>query len=705
MKIAPGQRQQLDFLRETLEGLEETVDRKSRQGFRDLKARLDGWAARVAVIGQVKAGKSTFLNAFLGQHDFLPSDVNPWTSVVTNIRVNMPEDPVSGARFEFFSEEDWDEIIAGTSRIRKLTEQMLPGFDTELLKKQSEEMRDRAQRRLGKHYPALLGSEHSYDFLTNDLLKRYVCAGPGSDDGLERDSLGRYAAVTKVANAFMRLPEFAVPTIITDTPGVNDPFLVRDEFTCRSLDKSDVFIVVLSAHQPLTEVDIALIRILAKQDNKDCLIFVNRIDELDDYSAEVPRVIEDVTKRLTAAIPDIAFKILAGSAFLADLALRDDADAREMRDAADNAELHAFLQATHGEVPDDQIDRLLLGSGLAQVKETLSGVIDTGIGCSQLGQLLEDVRAELNGIQFVTRRERDSLQVQIEKVGGNPEGAIAELEREIAEIRAMQDQLEGFSETAETEIDSVVGKAWAALEAGLMREVETYVAGQRPQFEAALTGGERGGTLHVELTPLQLRLETAVKASFARSREGTDAALSTCIEACRAAIGARFDDPTGSITLDELPHDGFSSTLTLAKRSLQMEMIADRGWAFWRRPKVNVAKSVDALRQIAVEEMRPSIEKLLAAFNEAQVERASAGTARIRVMLRMLETSVGERTQRLRRDKTELERVASDPQAQLHMTQRLQSQMEVLERRLLNLAVTDSALAKPEPGTAQAAAA
>lgn len=701
MKIAPGQRKQLDFLRGTLESLENTVDRSSRQGFRDLRGRLDGWAARVAVIGQVKAGKSSFLNAFLNQHDFLPSDINPWTSVVTNIRVNLPNDPVSGAKFEFFSEADWYEIVSGTSRIRKLTEQLLPGFDTQLLRKQSEEMRERAQQGLGQHYHALLGGEHSYDFLTADLLKRYVCAGPGSDEGPDRQPLGRYAAVTKVANAYMRMPEFRVPAIVTDTPGVNDPFLVRDEFTCRSLDKSDVFIVVLSAHQPLTEVDIALIRILSRQDDKDCIVFVNRIDELDDYGTEVPRVVEDVTSRLTEAIPDIEFTILAGSAFLADLALRDDAEAKALREAADDDELRWYLEATYGEVPEDRLDRLFLASGLTDVKATLSEVIDHGIGCRQLGQLLEDIRAEVNGVQFVTRRERDSLKVQIEKLGGkDTEGAVEKLEREIAAIRDIQRALDRNVEAAQGHIENVVTRAWSALEGRLIEAVEGFVREQRRVFEEGLFRNEVTGTasasLQIDLAPLALRLEKEVEAGFEKSRAGTDAALSNCIHACRQTILTRFDDPTGSISLDELPFDSFASTLTLSKRSLQMEMIADRGWAFWRRPALSVEKSVDALRVIAVEELRPAIEKLLAAFNEAQVERASAGTARIQVMQRMIETSLTERTQRHRRDKAELERIAGDPDAQMQMAQRLHSQMEVLERRLINLAVADSALSKTE---------
>lgn len=701
MNIAPNQRQELDALRVTLDSLEDTVDRKMRQTFRDLRERLDQWSAKVAVIGQVKAGKSTFLNAFLQQHDFLPADVNPWTSVVTNIRVNMPNDPVSGARFEFFDETDWQEIVQGGSKIRKLTEQLLPGFDTELLRKQSEEMRDRAQKRLGKHYHALLGSHHDYDFLTSDLLKRYVCAGPGSDEGLERESLGRYAALTKVANVYMRLPEFQVPTIITDTPGVNDPFLVRDEFTCRSLDKSDVFVVVLSAHQPLTDVDIALIRILAKQDSKDCLIFVNRIDELDDYSTEVPRVVEDVSRRLKDAIPDIEFDIVSGSAYLADLALRDDDEAQAAREAVDTEELADYIKSRHGYVPEDQDERLLLASGLDDVKSALSTVIDNGVGTRQLGQLLGDIQAEINGTLFVTRRERDSIQSQVESISSDvAEAAAIELEAEIGRFREIQTRMEEQVEIANTQVEKVVSKSWSGLEKKLVSCIETFVDGQRSFFQDRLfTASARGTTtksLEIDTSPLQFALEREVRESFEKSRAGTDVALNNCMHACRQAIRDRFDDPTENISLDDLPFPEFTSTLTLSKRSLRVGLIADRGWAFWRKPSVNIDKCIDALRSIAAEELRPSVEKLLAAYNEAQVERASAGMSRIHVMQRMIDVTISEHSHRLKQDKAELEKLARDPALQSSMSHRLQSKLEVLERRLLNLSAIDGTLSRSD---------
>lgn len=705
MKIAPNLKAELDFLHSSLDDFEKVVDRKGRQTVRDLRAKLDGWAARVAVIGQVKSGKSTFLNAFLHQDDFLPSDVNPWTSVVTNIRINVPNDPVSGAKFEFFDESDWQEIIDGGSRIRKLTEQLLPGFDIEVLRAQSREMKNRAQRRLGKHYQSLLGTSHEYDFLTPDLLKRYVCAGPGADEGLEQEALGRYASLTKVADAYMQLPDFQVPTIVTDTPGVNDPFLVRDEFTCRSLDKSDVFLVALSAHQPLTDVDIALIRILAKQDAKDVLIFVNRIDELDDYNVEVPRVMVDVERRLRLAIPEIEFRMVAGSAYMANLAMRFDDEAKDLRDALDTPELSSYIQNKYGYIPQDQADRLLLGSGLNDVKQALSDVIDNGVGKGQLAQILSDIRAELSAAQFVTKKECDSVHDQVECVSSDvAEEAAESLNRDLEKLDEVHTALASHLETAGNQVESLISKSWSKLESKLVGEIEKFVDSQHQALSDRLfrenISGASGKSLEIELAPLQQIIDTEVSEGFAKSRASTDVVLDNCLHACRQLISDNFEEISENIGLENLPYDEFSSTLMLAKKTMNVALITDRGWKFWSKKTLNVEKTMSAIRIIAADELRPPVEKILSAYNEAQIERATAGLDRVRVFLRMVQVTLDEQTHRMKRDKIALEKLARDPEARNAMSHALQSKLEVLQRRLINLSALDSALQRPKLSSA-----
>ncbi|KMK66433.1 dynamin family protein [Puniceibacterium sp. IMCC21224] len=699
MQIATLQRKEIDFLRETLGDLEGVAGRAAREPFTVLSERLDNWAARVAVIGQVKAGKSTFLNAFLGQHNFLPSDVNPWTSVVTNIRINLTNDPKTGASFEFFDENSWDEIINGGSEVRKLTEQLLPGFDADLLRKQTEEMKERAQKRLGKYYHTLLGTSHDYDFLTPDLLQRYVCAGPSSEQEGERDALGRYAAITKVANLYFRRPEFAVPTIITDTPGVNDPFLVRDEFTCRSLDKSDVFIVVLSAHQALTEVDIALMRILAQQETKDVVIFINRIDELDDYDLDIQRVTKDVASRLKEAIPNVEFTIHAGSAYLADLALRDDEEAAEIRNELDDDRLANYVRSITGSLPTDQRERFFAAAGLEDVRRTMSNLIDHGVGSQQIGQIVEDVRSEIGGLLFVSKRERDSIQMQVEKLNIDRwEDSLKVIEAELGTLSGIQVGIDENYESSNAQIDKIVSKSWASLEASLNESIGVFIDEQRDRIKERVfrnsVASAASNTLNIDLLPLREHLEADIKKNFDKARAGIDVVLSNFMSVSLNAVSDKFEIDTDGITLQNLPNDTFVSTLTLSKKKLDLVLIANKSWAFWRRKNIDVEKSLDALRIIAAAELRPAIQKILAAFSEACVERAVAGQTRLQVIPRMVDSTVEDCKQRLRTDRAQVQRLAADPDALNRLAHRLQSQLEILDRRIQHVSVCDSHLAK-----------
>lgn len=697
MEIGPLQKQELDLLDEVLKSLTNGAGRENRENIQVLRDQLSEWAARVAVIGQVKAGKSTFLNAFLHETDFLPSDVNPWTSVVTNIRINIKNDPRVGARFDFFSEADWDEIINGTSEVRELTEKMLPGFDTELLRRQADEMRERAQRRLGENYHKLLGQSHEFDFLNSDLMQRYVCAG--QDNGPEGDTQGQYALITKVANAYMRRPEFKVPVILTDTPGVNDPFLVRDEFTCRSLDNSDVFVVVLSAHQPLTNVDIALIRLLAKQDAKEVIIFVNRIDELDDYASEVPHVINDVSHRLRKAVPEIEFTIVAGSAYMAAMAKRNDSEAAEARENLDTPELHDYLESTLGHVPDDQLERLLIGSGLDEMKRILSMVIDNGVGSHKLAKLFEDTRAEVSAMTFTAKRERESVQLQMERLGSeNAEGALQNLEDEIAGLTTMQEGLDRLVDAGDTGLEQVLEKSWIDLEQGLNHCISNFLDQQREVLEEQVLRqnlqGKTKKDLRIDLTELHNNFDRQIASHYDTARANIDVTLNDSLSQCLDLVSHRFATLPEGLTLDDLPNYEFASTLAFSKRELWVTPVNDKNWMFWRRKKINANKSFEAFRTIAAAELRPVVAKIINAFNEAQVDRAATGSERIRVLLRMVENASNERARRLRRDRRQMEQTVNDASQSRVVADRLHSQLEVLERRVQTLAAAEAALAR-----------
>ena len=98
------------------------------------------------------------------------------------------------------------------------------------------------------------------------------------------------------------------------------------------------------------------------------------------------------------------------------------------------------------------------------------------------------------------------------------------------------------------------------------------------------------------------------------------------------------------------------------------------------------------MRILAIAELRPAIEKLLNAYSEAQAERASAGMERISVMQRMLDKTLNERSRRMKNDQRLLREVAEDEEKRAQVIGRLQSQLEILDRRLRDLAAFDGSL-------------
>ncbi len=71
-----------------------------------LAAQEEGRNLRIAIVGQMKAGKSSFLNALLFPVDVLPKAATPMTAALT--RISYAEKPY--AEIEFYSVDDWNGI-------------------------------------------------------------------------------------------------------------------------------------------------------------------------------------------------------------------------------------------------------------------------------------------------------------------------------------------------------------------------------------------------------------------------------------------------------------------------------------------------------------------------------------------------------------------------------------------------------------------
>ncbi len=283
--------------------------------FGDLGGVVQNLSCKIAIIGQIKAGKSSFINALIRRPEFLPTHVNPWTTAVTNIHFGRADAPENvGARFKFFELDEWDQLANGGGRLRELTERLVPGFEPELLWQHLDAMRRRARHRLGDGLEGLLGKSHDFSTPSRELLEHYVSAGRESVSTTSDASPEIYSDIVKQADLYFPDVEFGFPTTIIDTPGTNDPFIVRDEITRRALEGADLYVVVLTARDPLSQADLVLLRILRGLHKDKIAVFVNRIDELDDIASDTADVGAYVRQRLQAEFPGADLPVVMGSA-------------------------------------------------------------------------------------------------------------------------------------------------------------------------------------------------------------------------------------------------------------------------------------------------------------------------------------------------------------------------------------------------------
>ena len=359
----------------------QSQDRSIASSAKKLRRQLREFEPSITMIGQVKAGKTTLVNAMAGWQDLLPADVNPWTSVVTSLHMqpNMKEDERRSS-FRFFSNEEWDHLIRQGGRVGEIASRAGAAEELEKVRRQLDEMREKSRERLGRRFQMLLGQSHDYDCFDETLIQRYVCLGDDFwEDADGSPDQGRFADITKSADLWFAKPDLPVGLCIQDTPGVNDTFMIREQITINALRGSRLCVMVLSAQQALSSVDLGLIRLISNVKSRDIIIFVNRIDELDDPAREVPEIRQSIRDTLRKFDGPTEAEIVFGSGYWASHAVAGtcsqlgEGSAEALLSWAES-ELDAGLTNMS---PHEAIWNL---SGLPALGQAISDRIEKGVG-------------------------------------------------------------------------------------------------------------------------------------------------------------------------------------------------------------------------------------------------------------------------------------------------------------------------------------
>ncbi len=489
--------------------------------------RLNNLSCSIAVIGQVKSGKSTFINAFIGRPGLLPTDINPWTAAVTRLHFGSNADPEgNAARFTFFSQEEWQKISDEGGHLRELTQRFVPGFEADLLRQHVVELRKRAEARLGSAFADYLGQSHEYRELVPGLLEMYVCDATttSSSQGVQN-----FSDIVKSADLVLDGNGFEFSTVLVDTPGTNDPLLVRDEITRRTLDTADIHIVVLIARQALSLSDVALFRILRGLHKERIVVFINRIDELNDVAADLPLVIEEVRRGLAREFPGFEIPIVAGSAYWAELALKGDAAeiAAEFTPSvktylAQSGRAARASSATKVEPLPLPPEDLFRGSGLPALTTALSRLARSGHASHVMRQIADSL-IELSHVSLAGARQELSTLLDAHDTESvydqSIEEELASISERIGKTETLLNSLNSYFVHLGAQTSRVVDERCELLFDNLHSATMQYAAQESERLRATLATSRSTGVWRCETDGIRNVLEADVMANF---REASD---------------------------------------------------------------------------------------------------------------------------------------------------------------------------------------
>jgi predicted GTPase len=260
----------------------------------------EGRTLKVGIVGRVKAGKSSLLNALIFDgKEILPKAATPMTAALTILEYGDK----TQAKVEFFTEDDIRDIhqeykkyIEQLDNLKQVKYEELAKIKLKKLKElsqeQKEEIRKKATDRATKEMRQNDKLFSSYDQYTK-IKKSGVNLSEIQDDNIITATStielnekllefvganGKYMPFTK--SATLKLKHETLKDIqIIDTPGVNDPVTSREDRTKELLKDCDVVLVISPAGQFLSTEDIDLMdRITSKEGIKEIYLVASQSD-------------------------------------------------------------------------------------------------------------------------------------------------------------------------------------------------------------------------------------------------------------------------------------------------------------------------------------------------------------------------------------------------------------------------------------------
>ena len=216
----------------------------------------------ISVCGQIKAGKSSFLNHLLFQDKtILPADDTPWTAKLTTIRYGSKDE----AQVTFYSQKDWNEI-------------------------KEQELKDPDTGEINTYYEMFLKADVDQSALKGIFETEYIHTEKKITRNVPLANLREYVAKGGKFTPFVNQVDISVNNemakgvTFVDTPGINDQNVFRSRVTEDWINKSSAVIYLFYTGQALAKADYDFIDIHLRSIPSSTLLFVlTKADTSNDY--------------------------------------------------------------------------------------------------------------------------------------------------------------------------------------------------------------------------------------------------------------------------------------------------------------------------------------------------------------------------------------------------------------------------------------
>lgn len=261
-----------------------------------------GRVLRIGIIGRVKAGKSSMLNALLfNGNDILPKAATPMTAALTIMEYS---ENVS-AEVDFFTQQDIDEIKVKYDLFQKALDSKVKEKELEnaerikrkkgvnsLSAEEQQECRNKAKSQAEREmkddpsfasYDQYCRIKESGKSLSD--LEQYRTISAGSVEELMNGVLNQFVGSSGAFMPFtksvtLHIPEKGLQGLqIIDTPGINDPVISRGERTEQLLQDCDVVLIVSPSGQFFSSEDTDLMhRVTTKEGTQQAYLIASQVD-------------------------------------------------------------------------------------------------------------------------------------------------------------------------------------------------------------------------------------------------------------------------------------------------------------------------------------------------------------------------------------------------------------------------------------------